>query len=252
MIMADSILFLGTSHGDPTLTRFCSSTLYRLGECAVLIDAGEPVSALLIRSGFRSCELDGVFLSHIHSDHVSGLGGLVTNITKYPDAERKTDIYFADPLAIKPCMNWMDAMRCNTRPASIDFLPLYPETVWEKKGVKVSCIPTDHMKSVNAPSYAFVLEYNGKKIIHSGDLAGDFHDFPDIDSPVDICVCEATHIHTRLEQFIANVKDMPIRKMIFNHIGPLWTDGREYILEEALKSLPFETVVARDGTEIAV
>lgn len=248
--MKNSVVFLGTSHGDPSLTRFCSSTLYRFGDCAVLIDAGEPVSALLIRQGFRSCELDGVFLSHIHSDHVSGLGGLVTNITKYPDENRSTDIYFADPAAIEPCSSWMNAMRCNTRPASVNFLPICPETVWEKKGVRVSCIPTDHMKSVNAPSYAFVLEHNGKKIVHSGDLAADFHDFPRVDGEVDLFVCEATHIGNRLEGFIESIAGLPVKKFVFNHIGPLWTDGNEYILEEAMKKVAFEVIVARDGTEI--
>ena len=52
--MQNSILFLGTSHGDPTLTRFCSSALYRFNDTAILVDAGEPVTALLVRSGFKS------------------------------------------------------------------------------------------------------------------------------------------------------------------------------------------------------
>ena len=62
--MKNTALFLGTSHGDPSLTRFCSSTLYSLGGTKILLDAGEPVSALLIRNGVRPADLDAVFLTH--------------------------------------------------------------------------------------------------------------------------------------------------------------------------------------------
>lgn len=248
--MSNSITFLGTSHGDPTLTRFCSSTLYRFGDCMFLIDAGEPVTGLLVRAGVKPAQLDAVFLSHMHIDHVGGLPALVHFIMKYPDESQKTELFFPEMEGVTHFRNWMDATKAYIRPGQVSYTGLSPEFVWNKKGVNISCILTEHIKAINAPSYAFLMETDSFRVLHTGDLAGDFHDFPKIDpqKPVDICVCEATHIHNRLDQFIADVKDAPIKKLVFNHIGPLWTDGNEKILEDAASVLPFPVVVARDGT----
>ena len=250
--MKNQITFLGTSHGDPTLTRFCSSTLYQLGETLFLIDAGEPVTGLLVRQEIKPCQLDAVFMTHMHVDHIGGLPALVHYIMKYPDPERKTELLFPEEEGMIHFRNWMDAMKAYIRPEQVFYTALNPDFCWQCKGVKVSCIPTEHIKSINAPSYAYMIETEDCRILHTGDLAGDFHDFPKIDpeKPVDICICEATHIHNRLGQFIEDIKDQPIKKLVFNHIGPLWTDGKEKALEDAAAVLPFPVVVARDGTKI--
>ena len=248
--MQNSILFLGTSHGDPTLTRFCSSALYRFNDTAILIDAGEPVTALLVRSGFKSSMLDALLLTHMHTDHAGGLSALITSITKYPTEGHKTDFYFPDPDALEPCRNWMEYMGAFQRPDIIKFHAAEAQKIININNVKVTPIANDHMQRVNRPSYCYLFETDNCRVLHTGDLAADFHDFPELTTPVDICVCEATHIHNRLDKFIADIKDAPIKKLIFNHIGPLWTDGNEYILENAVKSLPFPVIVAHDGTKV--
>lgn len=250
--MANSAVFLGTSHGDPTLTRFCSSTLYRFGECAILVDAGEPVTGLLVREGMNPSLLDAVFLTHMHIDHVGGLPALVHYIMEYPTEGRQTELLFAVPEAVTPFRNWMDCTRAYIRPEQVSYTGLNPEFVWNKKGVRISCIPTDHLKSVNVPCYAFLMETENCRVLHSGDLSGDFHDFPEIDpeKPLDLCVCEATHVGYNLEAFLERIAKFPIKQFVFNHIGPLWTDGKEKILEDSVSGLPFPVLVARDGSKL--
>ena len=67
------ITFLGTSHGVPLASRYCSSTLVECGDNAYLIDGGAPVADLLIRYGIPYEKLRGVFVTHMHSDHTFGL-----------------------------------------------------------------------------------------------------------------------------------------------------------------------------------
>ena len=67
------ITTLGTSHGDHTYCRFNSSTLVDVGGELYLIDAGEPVTALLVRAGISPERLRAVLITHMHSDHVNGL-----------------------------------------------------------------------------------------------------------------------------------------------------------------------------------
>ena len=80
------IITLGTSHGDPTLERFNSSTLLECNGKRYLLDAGAPAAALLIRRGIAIRELQGIFLTHMHEDHFGGLSGLLKHIVKYPPA----------------------------------------------------------------------------------------------------------------------------------------------------------------------
>ena len=205
--MNNSILFLGTSHGDPTLTRFCSSTLYRFENVSILVDTGEPVTALLVRHEIKSSMLNAVLLSHMHTDHIGGLPALITNITKYPSENRTTDFYFPDTEVIEPCRNFMNAVLAFERPDIVRFNTLESDGKIIIENVKITPLANDHMKRKNAPSYGFLFETENIRIIHTGDLSADFHDFPKIDAPVDICVCEATHIHTGLEKFIDEIKN---------------------------------------------
>lgn len=250
--MKNTAVFLGTSHGDPTLTRFCSSTLYRFENCSILVDAGEPVTGLLVREGVQPSRLDAVFLTHMHIDHVGGLPALVHYIMKYPDESRQTELLFPEPEAVTHFRNWMDAAKAYTRPERVFYTGLTPESVWNKNGVKVTCIPTEHIKSIGAPSYAFLMETDTSRVLHTGDLTDDFHDFPEIDpeKPLDLCVCEATHVGYRLEAFLERIAKAPIKQFVFNHVGPLWTDGKEKILEDAVSVLPFPVIVARDGCKV--
>ena len=248
--MKESVVFLGTSHGDPSLTRFCSSTLYRIGEVNILIDAGEPVSALLIRQGLKPSSLDAVFLTHMHTDHANGLGGLYYQILKYPD--RKVEIFLSDFAAVKPFEEWTRAM--SSVKLDEKYLKLSGITrdfSWKKDGITVRAIPTEHMSAVHAPSYAYIIETSQTLLLHTGDLSTDFHDFPIRDSKTmyDLCICEATHIRKHPELFVEKLKKAPIRKLILNHIGPTWTDGKEELLKELVSELPYETRIAYDGME---
>ena len=148
----------------------------------------------------------------------------------------------------------MNAEKAYTRPEKVFYTCLTPDFVWNKKGVKVSCIPTEHVKSIQAPSYAFLLETEYCRVLHTGDLTADFHDFPEIDleKPLDLCVCEATHVGYNLEAFLERIAKYPIKQFVFHHIGPLWTDGKEKILEDAVSALPFPVLVARDGSKLEI
>lgn len=246
--MKESIAFLGSSHGDPSLTRFCSSTLYRIGDVNILIDAGEPVSALLIRHGLKPSSLDAVFLTHMHVDHANGLGGLYYQILKYPD--RKVELFLSDPAAKEPFLNWNRAM-CNRAPDEkyLSVTAIAPDFRWEKNGITIRAISTEHMASVHAPSYAYSIVTPQSKILHTGDLSADFHDFPlkDSNETYDLCVCEATHIRNHPEILVRMLKKAPVRKLVFTHIGPSWTDGNEHLLKELTAGLPYETLIACDG-----
>jgi ribonuclease BN (tRNA processing enzyme) len=72
-----SITFLGTGPGTVAAGRFQSSILLEVGDKRILLDAGEPCSAQLLDLGFRLSELDAIWITHAHADHIGGLPLLI-------------------------------------------------------------------------------------------------------------------------------------------------------------------------------
>jgi ribonuclease Z len=71
------LLFLGTSGSAPTASRGTASTLVRRGGDRLLVDCGEGTQRQLLRSDAGLVDLEHVFLTHLHADHVLGLPGML-------------------------------------------------------------------------------------------------------------------------------------------------------------------------------
>lgn len=252
--MSNSVVFLGTSHGDPSLTRFCSSACYRFDDTLLLIDAGEPARALLLRQNITIQDLSAVLITHVHGDHTFGVCDIIKHIQKYPMEGKRTEFYFPEAEVIEPLKNWMKAVHIPVNPEQVG-LNFYDQTLdLNINGVHITCLPTEHMKAYSASSYSFIMEYNGCRILHTGDLTADFHDFPgrEADQPYDLCVCEATHFAHNMNSVIPQLAKMPIKKLVFNHIGGRFTDGNEGRLEALASDLPYPVIIAHDSLKVEI
>ena len=72
--MPDELLVLGSSCGLPTKARFTSAYALTVAGKLFLLDCGAPVSNLLYKYGLDPLDVQAMFLSHWHMDHVAGLG----------------------------------------------------------------------------------------------------------------------------------------------------------------------------------
>ena len=70
-------MFLGTAASAPTAARGTSSMLLRRGGDRLLVDCGEGTQRQLLRSDTGLVDLEDVFLTHLHADHVLGLPGML-------------------------------------------------------------------------------------------------------------------------------------------------------------------------------
>jgi ribonuclease Z len=71
------LVFLGTSGSMPTAQRAPAALLLRRGGDRLLFDCAEGTQRQLLRSSVGLIELEEVFLTHFHADHVLGLPGML-------------------------------------------------------------------------------------------------------------------------------------------------------------------------------
>ncbi|MGYP003381969571 len=71
-----TISLLGTGCPPAVMNRFGPSTLVEAGQQKFLFDAGRGALQRLVQLGVRWQDVEGVFLTHLHSDHVVGFPDL--------------------------------------------------------------------------------------------------------------------------------------------------------------------------------
>ena len=77
------VTFLGTGISIPTVRRGHSATALQHEGLNLLIDCGEGTQLKLAQASISSVQLDAIFLTHGHGDHVNGLIGLIETMQMY-------------------------------------------------------------------------------------------------------------------------------------------------------------------------
>lgn len=86
------LIFLGTSASAPSVHRGLSAHMVLYREHRFLIDCGEGTQRQILHSGLGFKRLNKVLLTHGHLDHILGLGGFVSTLSRWENMDR-VDIY---------------------------------------------------------------------------------------------------------------------------------------------------------------
>lgn len=77
------VTILGSSSAKPSADRHPSAQIVNVDEQYFLVDAGEGVQQQMFRCGINPLKLRGIFISHLHGDHVFGLFPLLSTLGLY-------------------------------------------------------------------------------------------------------------------------------------------------------------------------
>lgn len=245
------ITFLGTSHGVPSPERHCSSCMVEAKNSVYLVDAGAPVTDLVMRSGHDVPDIRAIFITHIHSDHTAGLFQLCDLINWYYRSH-SIDIFIPEQTFIDALKNLIVA---TTPPRPVDesrlHFKLTDESIcYEDESVRVTFIPTKHMPAPHK-SYAVMVEENGKRVLFSGDLSHllQGEDVPSVlfEEEIDAFVCEMAHFGPI--EILPYLERAKVKDVYFTHVYPVEKYGE---IEEMSKKLSIRIHTPRDGDSFTV
>jgi len=241
------ITFLGTGAAYPRKKSAFSSTLVETGSGAYIIDTGAPITKKLLDFDKKADDVRAVFLTHSHSDHVIGLPDLIKSLN---ELGTPVDCFFTESSLPEGIRGYLWALGLKLNPRTARFSIYTEGVIYEKGGVKVTAISNGHMKKENKPSYSFVLEAEGKRVVFSGDITrADLPRLADIDD-VDLFVLELTHID--LLSVCECLGRQKVKCIAFNHIGDF--SAREEQINNFCNSenFPYPVLIAYDGLSIEI
>jgi ribonuclease Z len=143
------VLFLGTAGSAPTAQRGLPATLVRRGGDRLLFDCGEGTQRQLVRST-GLLELEEVFLTHFHADHVLGLPGMLKTFA-LRQRERPLTVY--GPLGLERLFRLLQPL-VGTTPFTVELVELEPNEELDRDGYRIAAYAVDHVP--NALGYALV------------------------------------------------------------------------------------------------
>lgn len=175
------VTLLGTGSPAPVMRRFGPGVLVQAGGKNLLIDAGRGVTQRLMQSGLRLGQVDALFLTHLHSDHVVGIPDLwLTGWLEASYALRKGPFVVYGPqgtLNLMDGLNVAYAWDIKARIADQN-LPLSAiqstvteireGVVYDEAGVKVTAFEVDHGEFLT-PAFGYRVDYAGRSVTVSGD-----------------------------------------------------------------------------------
>jgi ribonuclease Z len=269
--MRVTLLGTGCPQCDPA--RMGPANLVRADGMSFLVDCGSGVTQRLVEAGSAGRELDAVFLTHLHSDHLLDLYQLVVS-SWHQGRGRKQRVFgpkgtrrFAEgTLAL-----WAEELaqriaherRPSTAALEIEVTEIEPGEIFRAGNIVVTAFPVDHFPVKEA--FGFVFASGGRRAVFSGDtrpcpalieaargadllvhecfIHREMHPRPGLRSQEGIEAVAS--YHTLSDQVGKVAAEAGVRLLVLNHFVPTRFD-KAALLAEVRRDFPGAVVIGED------
>jgi ribonuclease BN (tRNA processing enzyme) len=253
----NKLIILGSSSGLPQANRACSGYVLKTGDSLSLIDCGGGVTSSFLRRGLNPLDVDRVFISHTHPDHVTELP-LFLQLLHLKKRSGLVSLYLPGDF-VEPMRRYLPALYIieDKLPFELDMVGYDDGFVYDE-AFKLRAIGNQHLRAYHdlieenqlsnkMQCCSFDIEVAGKKVFYSSDIAAYDDVRPHLDGK-DVVILESTHIS--LDEFIEHARAIKVGRYVVTHLG---TDEEVSEINRRISKAGLnnvETVV--DGLEIAL
>jgi ribonuclease Z len=180
------VVLCGSGSPLPDRSRAGPCTLVIAGKRLFVVDAGEDSARNMSAMGMPMGRIEGLFLTHFHSDHIDGIGPLM--LLRWTVGTATTPLPIHGPPGVEQVVagfNAAYALDSGYRVAhhgpkivpptggggtALPFaIGTTPVVVFDNGGVKITAFPVNHRPVTPAVGYRF--DYKGRSVVISGDTA---------------------------------------------------------------------------------
>ncbi|MFK7958140.1 MAG: MBL fold metallo-hydrolase [Lysobacterales bacterium] len=223
----NEFITLGTAAGpNSQATRSQPANALVVNEDLYLVDAGDGAVQQLVKAGFRVQDLDGVFISHNHFDHIGGMLA-VLGLQSQLGVRKPLKVYgppgtkaLVDGLVIgmTPAMTAAFGMPNRSWRSNVQVEEVVHNSVIELAGVTVRvaenshfAIPQESGFPEKAKALSFRFNLADRSIVYTGDT-GPSEALQTLAKGADLLVSEMMDIDSVLANIRAENPDMPQRQ----------------------------------------
>ena len=178
--MALHVGFCGTSSPLPSRDRAAACTLVIADGKLFVFDMGEGSGEILSLMGMPLDKIQGVWLTHLHSDHFEGLGPFT--LQRWAGTSAKTPLAVFGPEGVNEIADGLNAVyRIDSTfriahhgevvvPPSgfgMSGAAIAPGVIYDEDGMRITAFAVDHAPVT--PSYGYRVDWKGRSVTISGD-----------------------------------------------------------------------------------
>ncbi len=272
------LILTGTGTPHPCLHRTGPSQVVEVAGDRLLFDCGEGTLHRLMRAGVQPQEIQDLFLTHLHLDHIAGLTGFVFGslyLSLRDDARERGALQVYGPTDTDHVFESLrGAYRVDLAHRLSQGVPgegyfdqtvhrVRSGTVVERAEYRVTSAPADH----GIETYGFRIDYDGGSLVLSGDTTYA-PSIVDLARGADVLVHEAhmadarptnpryapvwdriAAIHSTPEQAGRVAREAGVRRLIVTHLKP--DIDPEQVRRRCATEFEGDVTVAEDLMEIA-
>lgn len=255
------ITILGSGNASINEDRHESSYLLEHNGRYYLFDSGAGTLYQLLKKGFDTTEIDNIFYTHFHNDHINDLPAIIWSNNYHHNPKTNTlNIY--GPKRIRDYVNMLikNILAFNTKQEnSDDAIKKFRYSInvneitnkeFELDGLKIKTQELKHFKNI-----AYRIEHNNKVFVYTGDT-GYCDELIEICKNADICIMECgvlideNNLHMTPELCAKAAKHSKIKKLVLTHRYPE-LDNVD-VIKIVKKEFDGEVVLAEDFLEFTL
>lgn len=260
------VTFMGTGAAFSTRRRTNVALLVTEGNTRVLVECGPAILHQLDQAGSAPDQVDYLFITHRHGDHILGLplfllvrsmGGASTPLTilggedVVQAGKDLTHIVFPELAKRLISLTWVD-------------MPVDRTTIQRLgSSIKLSTLPTPHSPSISSLAVRLDFAASGRSLVYTGDTAAT-DELADFAEGCDLLVHEANFSeslepginpdirggHSTAHQAGRTAARAKSRILALVHLSPAYAGREEDVRDDAAEEFGGQIIVPNDGASI--